>query len=352
MNDFEVIFDEEVCVSVVGGFCGGGRGVGGCGAAFAATGACESNYLTRVKNGELPNTLGDASSLHLSEQFLPWFHLADPRTGKSFSVYHDKTFIPVAERTSADITVEGKDALASAAYTVEMPNPELKLYNHDDLGWILSWGEGSTTAWGASVFKSGTGSESVKEIAFYTTDNNASYELFVYDLGTTAPTSPTAGARVASKSGSFELAGYHTVAVEAKSSIAAGHYFSVVLKLTNPTTDSPVAASGKMQYISDGAVINAGEGYVSADGASWTDGVNIEYTFTGTVTPQNLKGIAPCVKVFTVAAEDTPEPTSTPTQTPTGGGNSSSGCDAGLLGVAGLGSIILATGLALRGKRK
>ena len=146
-------------------------------------------------------------------------------------------------------------------YIVEAADNRLRHYGHDDLGYT-----GSTLpqAWSANIFRA-QNNEAVEEIAFHTTDNNVQYQAYVYDLGTTAPSSPTAGGvLLAQKSGSLPYAGYHRLALSTLAHVDAGHYFSVVVKM-----GSGSIALEDADYTP--AVVNAGESWASSNGSSWTD---------------------------------------------------------------------------------
>ncbi len=140
-------------------------------------------------------------------------------------------------------------------------------YLWDDLGHLWqTW-----HSWAANVFQAKK-NETVREIAFYTTDDNAQYEAYVYDLGTTKPTSsPVKGTPLARKSGTIANRGYHRVALSTPADIDAGHWFSVVIKMTTPNNSKPTATEERYRVE---PVVNAGESWFSSDGASWTDGIS------------------------------------------------------------------------------
>lgn len=67
--------------------------------------------------------------------------------------------------------------------TVYLPGDSLKydgLYEYDELGWCTSGnpGEGDT-AWFANVFRATNATQMLEAVSFYTTSNNAAYEVFV-----------------------------------------------------------------------------------------------------------------------------------------------------------------------------
>ncbi|MCR5347830.1 MAG: putative Ig domain-containing protein [Fretibacterium sp.] len=162
----------------------------------------------------------------------------------------------------------------ATAYTATRADTGLKHYGDDYRGMTSTTGSG-TTAWAAKVFTSG-GHEAVKQVGFYTTDNDTAYEVRVYAVKDSGR--PLSGTLAAQKSGTCRYAGFHTVTVDKEVPLAAGQSFSVVVKLTNSSSSSPIALSS-----------SSGSGYFSRDGENWQSwNYNI------------------CLKAFTVPTAETP----------------------------------------------
>ncbi len=176
------------------------------------------------------------------------------------------------------------------------PADDLTTYTHSDLGWASDWGMGdkNTTLYGASVFKAGSNGGTLKEIGFYTTDNNATAELsvYVYDAKPTAA-NLTQGRTPALSvtAANVPYAGYHTIPVS-DLAIKAGQYFSIVQKAVNPTYDYPLAVTAKINGWSDFAEMHDGEGYTSSNGTEWFDGVQ------ATDSKGASQPITPCLYAF------------------------------------------------------
>ena len=81
--------------------------------------------------------------------------------------------------------------------------------------------------WSAGMFHS-TGNDTIKEVAFYTRDNNMPYEVYINKHGTTKPGVPGEP----SVSGTMPYAGYHTVPLDQYVAVEPGEYFSVIVKLS------------------------------------------------------------------------------------------------------------------------
>ena len=165
------------------------------------------------------------------------------------------------------------------AFIVERDNKRLKCYGHDDLGFCKS----VKYSFCANVFKVSGKIESLREVSFYTLDNNSAYEIRVYHHGKKFPASPADGEMIAAVKGLQEYAGYHTVNLEESFTLKEGEYFSVVLKLGGGF----VPAEMKCKNYSENAEVNRNESYFSADGVKWTDGKNI--------------GANACVKAFVLS---------------------------------------------------
>lgn len=153
------------------------------------------------------------------------------------------------------------------AFIVERDNKRLKHYGHDDLGFC----KGVKYSWCANVFKVSGKMESLREVSFYTLNNNSAYEVYVYHHGKKFPARPVDDEMIASVKGTQEYAGYHTVNLDERFALKEGEYFSIVLKLAG----GYVPAEMKVKGYSENAGVNRNESWFSADGVKWTDGANI-----------------------------------------------------------------------------
>lgn len=160
---------------------------------------------------------------------------------------------------------------------------------YDSLGWQTSVSAGSTESkvgYLSSVFTAQEDT-AVCAAAFYTTDNNAAYEITVYtDLAD--KTDPTSGTPSTVTTGTEVFAGYHTVDLTNAVSVDEGEPYAVVVKLTNPVNAYPIAAEAALCFTEqvDGKTVSefglidnekleaqtaAGQSFISADGKQWSD---------------------------------------------------------------------------------
>ncbi len=181
------------------------------------------------------------------------------------------------------------------------------VYDYDALGWCNSLGDSTGTVytgWMANVFKT-NGAEVLKAVSFYTTDVNATYEISVYSALKNA-SNPTSGTMVSSQTGSQPIAGYHTVKLTTPVPLAKGTTFAVVVKMTTPSYGFPLAVEFPVQGYSDSMTSKRGESFMSLDGTTWADGMDVARH------PANA-----CIKAFT-GNSSTPIPDPDPTPDPGG----------------------------------
>jgi C1A family cysteine protease len=151
---------------------------------------------------------------------------------------------------------------------VDPQKPLLKVYQHDPLGWVTSVGYNGATAWMANVFAAQT-DEQLEAVGFYTTGLDTAYTVQIYN-GITS--SPVGAKLLGSASGTIASAGYHTVTLTAPgAALTSGEPFSVVVKLSTPGVNYPLAIELPYANYSSQATASAGQSYISSNGATWTD---------------------------------------------------------------------------------
>lgn len=149
------------------------------------------------------------------------------------------------------------------------PDPASTVYQYDPLGWVGSLGYPDsptpTVAWATNVFTT-TQPGYLDRVAFYTTDNNTSYNISIRSGGPD-------GAVLGTKSGTATYSGYHTVDLTTPIWLAKATTFAVVIEFTNSTYNYPVAVEYRYVGYSDAATASPGQSYISDDGTvgSWYD---------------------------------------------------------------------------------
>jgi PKD repeat protein/C1A family cysteine protease len=173
----------------------------------------------------------------------------------------------------------------NSVVTAENTDNYKSIYQYDPLGWTQDVGYGAPTSWCANIFTTKSDS-ALKAVSFYTTDSNCNYEIYIYTDPKSNPVSQAGP--VLSKSGSSPAAGYHTVPLGSEVQLKSGQKFSVVLKLTTPAYNYPIAVERPFSGWSSKAKANSGESFISYDGNNWDD-----------ITTY-FKNTNVCIKAFTV----------------------------------------------------
>ena len=208
----------------------------------------------------------------------------------------------------------GRDGLMAVFDGAESASNYSGIYQYDPLGDCNEYGMSSPTGWFANVFTAQS-TASVSAVGFYTLAPGTSYEVY---------TGSSLATKTLSTSGTLAYMGYHTVTLPSAAGITSGQDFVVAVKVTSPGTTYPIAFEAPYIGYSSGATAQAGQSYVSATGASWTD-------LTTAISDANV-----CLKAYVTGSgpTPTPTPTTTPTPTPTPTSTPTPGADDDIPGVA------------------
>lgn len=163
------------------------------------------------------------------------------------------------------------------------------IYQYDPLGAVGLTGFQSTTAWFSNIFTSDSANP-LAATSFYALSPNSQYSLFVYLNPHNG--NPTSGTLVYSKNGIISTPGYKTIPFDKYVPLKIGQKFSVVVKITSPYLDTPIAYEYPLLDYSSKAKANFGESFISPNGLSWMDMAKM-------VNNANV-----CLKAFTVSASN------------------------------------------------
>ncbi len=199
-------------------------------------------------------------------------------------------------------------------------------YSYDDFGWVSSISadsrQTSLTGYMSNIFYADS-DDNISAVGFYTTEENADYEITVYsDLSNSRI--PTSGIASAVTLGTQKYTGYHTVRLDKPVTVKKGSKFSVVIKITNQTSpyNIPIEASSLTirksifsstrlnLYIPNQSESN--QSYISRDGVTWSDASQTLFSYKYPekmdfnpklsdlyyITPGNV-----CIKAFTSSPE-------------------------------------------------
>ncbi len=171
----------------------------------------------------------------------------------------------------------------NVVYTkVEDADNYANIYQSDLCGWVGQIGYGQETIYGANVYEAKE-EESLCAAGFYVTSKQAEYEL--YAVANYEDTDSLADAVILA-SGKMEQSGYYTVEFLQKLHLQKGKKFALVLKLTTPGNEHPLAIEYRADKFSQNADLTDGKGYISSNGKKW---VSLEETYSS-----NL-----CLKAYT-----------------------------------------------------
>jgi C1A family cysteine protease len=173
--------------------------------------------------------------------------------GYFYVSYHDTRF--------------GYDAMC-AFHSADTPDNYAAIYSHDPLGWVANLGIGTTTFWAANLFEARASGE-LGAVGFYANSVNTSYVIQVYS-GVSAG-APGSGTLVATRTGTAEDPGYSTISLDPPVALVQGRQFSIVLKLTTPGYNYPLAMEYAVPGYSSAATAAPGQSFYSVDGATWYD---------------------------------------------------------------------------------
>ncbi len=188
--------------------------------------------------------------------------------------YYDTSFIPRASFNNA-----------------ETADNYSRIYQYDTLGWVNSYGYGSTIAWCANIFTAAD-NQPLRAVSFYTTDANTNYTVYIYTGVSSGD--PRSGSMQATKAGSKTYPGYYTVALDAPVSLSSGQKFSVVVRFSTESYTYPVPVEKAYGGYSSGATANTGESFISSSGSGWYD--------------MSQDGYNACIKAFASASVEPNHP--------------------------------------------
>lgn len=139
------------------------------------------------------------------------------------------------------------------------------IYQSDLCGWVGQVGFGKDKIHGANVFQAKQ-DEEIVSAGFYTLDEDSSYQIyFVSNYGGVS----SLANRVEVASGTLKHAGYYTIPFDKIYGVKEGQKFAIIVVLTTPGTEHPMAIEYQTKSIKKKVDISDGEGYISNNGLDW-----------------------------------------------------------------------------------
>jgi hypothetical protein len=135
------------------------------------------------------------------------------------------------------------------------------IWYYDDDGWWSPWGYGTTTtAWGLVKFIPPADAD-VTRVEFWTNDATSDVDVYLYDDFDGSALDNLLAEKL---DNSFELAGYHSVALDVPVAVTSGDDVIAVVKFTNVAYTYPIVADPH-------GTIEAERTYISSGGTGWTE---------------------------------------------------------------------------------
>jgi C1A family cysteine protease len=144
-----------------------------------------------------------------------------------------------------------------------------KIYQYDPLGAVGNAGSGTgPTYWGANIFTA-TGNDIIGAVGFYAEARNTTNTISIYKNVNVGQ--PKSGTLATNMTVSSTEAGYVTVLLPTPVFVPTNTRFSIVMKLTTPGYNYPLAYEYPKSGYTSTASASAGQSYMSSGGSSWTD---------------------------------------------------------------------------------
>lgn len=154
----------------------------------------------------------------------------------------------------------------NVVYTgIEDTDNYASIHQSDLCGWVGQLGYGRDSIYGANVYLADR-DEDLQAAGFYALGKDTGYELFVVPEFTGID-SLSQARKVAE--GHLGNAGYYTVPFDVSVPVQAGEKFAVVLHITTPGTEKPLAIEFAADEFTSIVDLADGEAYISVTGRRW-----------------------------------------------------------------------------------
>ncbi len=139
------------------------------------------------------------------------------------------------------------------------------IYQTDLCGWVGLVGYGKESSYFANVYTAKE-NENLDAVGFYATDKDTKYEIY---LVRNFEGTHSFKEREFLKAGSLTNAGYYTIKLKDELSVNAGEDFAIVIKITTPNAERPIAIEYAADKATEEVDISDGRGYMSLYGNVW-----------------------------------------------------------------------------------
>jgi len=170
-------------------------------------------------------------------------------------------------------------------------DPNETIYYWDEVGQVNSFGCSAPSAWVANIFTASQDG-TLTHVDFWTTSNNAAYEIYVYLDG---DISNGLQNLAISQTGTCQEFGYYSIPLATPVSLTRGQPFTVAVKMTTPGYNYPLPVEIKLQQgektVADPPIQSGVSFARCGDGDAWTDLAG--YQANACVRARVTSGVAP-----------------------------------------------------------
>ena len=140
------------------------------------------------------------------------------------------------------------------------------IYQTDLCGWVGQLGYNKESIYGANVYTAGS-NEELRAAGFYAVGKDTEYRLYV--VKNFENTNSLNESRILVAQGKLGNSGYYTIPFNKHVTVAAGERYAVILYVSTPGSDKPLAIEYRADEFTKTVDITDGEGYISLMGNRW-----------------------------------------------------------------------------------
>lgn len=158
-----------------------------------------------------------------------------------------------------------------------------KIYQSDLCGYVGQLGYGEESAYFANAYTAEE-DEKIMAVGFYATGIDTEYSIYIcedfQDISSLNKRSDPV------MTGKLKNSGFYTIDLDNSVKIEAGQKYAVIVRITTPNSERPVAVEYAYDEQTSSVVLDDGEGYVSLKGITWEN-------------TEEKNGCNVCLKVYT-----------------------------------------------------
>ena len=156
----------------------------------------------------------------------------------------------------------------SVVYTkIEQADNYDNLYQTDLCGWVGQLGYEKEDCYFANIYTADS-AQNLKAVGFYALGENTEYKVYVIN---NYESTIDLVLKKTYTEGKIANQGFYTIPLEEEIAVEAGERFAVIVEISTPDIDFPVAVEYKSTERESYIDLSDGEGYISSNGFVWTN---------------------------------------------------------------------------------